>query len=76
MRCLNVMVKKEFEDEDIKITVDYDKCTGEAECVTVCPVDIFELKDDKAVCVHVAECIECCACVSACPQEAIGHSSC
>lgn len=70
------MVKKEFEDGDIKITVDYDKCTGAGECVTVCPVDIFSLKDEKAVCDNVNECIECCACVSACPHEAIEHSSC
>ena len=70
------MVKKEFEEDDIKIIVDYDKCTGAGECVTVCPVDIFSLDNGKAVCVDVGECIECCACVSACPQEAIEHSSC
>ena len=70
------MVKKEFEDGDIKIIVDYEKCTGAGECVTVCPVDIFEVKEGKAVCDNVGQCIECCACVSACPHEAIEHSSC
>ncbi|HMA83087.1 MAG TPA: 4Fe-4S binding protein [Candidatus Thermoplasmatota archaeon] len=70
------MAKKEFEDGDIKIVVDYEKCTGAGECVTVCPVDIFELKDGKAVCNNVSDCIECCACVTACPHEAIEHSSC
>jgi len=70
------MVKKEFEDGDIKIVVDYEKCTGAAECVTVCPVDIFEVENGKAVCKDVGDCIECCACVTACPQEAIEHSSC
>lgn len=70
------MVKKEFEDGDIKITVDYEKCTGAAECVTVCPVDIFEVKGGKAVCKNVGDCIECCACVTACPHDAIEHSSC
>lgn len=70
------MVKKEFSAGDIKITVDYEKCTGVGECVTVCPVDIFSLENQKAVCNNVDECIECCACVSSCPSEAIEHSSC
>jgi NAD-dependent dihydropyrimidine dehydrogenase PreA subunit len=70
------MVKKEFSAGDIKITVDYEKCTGVGECVTVCPVDIFSLENQKAVCSNVDECIECCACVSSCPSEAIEHSSC
>jgi NAD-dependent dihydropyrimidine dehydrogenase PreA subunit len=69
-------MKKEFKEGDIAITIDYDKCSGAAECVSVCPVDIFEVVDGKAVCKNVEECIECCACVSACPKEAIEHSSC
>ena len=28
-----------------KVTVDKDKCTGDAECVDVCPVDVYELND-------------------------------
>jgi NAD-dependent dihydropyrimidine dehydrogenase PreA subunit len=70
------MGKKLFEAEDISISIDYDKCTGVGECVTVCPVDIFNVQDGKAVCVNVGDCIECCACVSACPNDAIEHSSC
>ena len=69
-------MKKDFEEGDIKITVDYDKCTGAGDCVTACPVDIFEVIDGKAVCKNVGECIECCACVSTCPNDAIEHSSC
>ncbi len=69
-------MKKEFTGGDITITVDYDKCEGAGECVTACPVDIFEVANGKAVCSNVEECIECCACVNACPFEAIEHSSC
>jgi NAD-dependent dihydropyrimidine dehydrogenase PreA subunit len=69
-------MKKEFKDGDIIITIDNDKCTGAGECVSACPVDIFELKDGKAICKNVEECIGCCACVSACPNDAIEHSSC
>lgn len=70
------MVKKEFEDNEIKITIDYEKCTGIGECATICPVDIFEVDNGKAIAKNVGECIECCACVSACPHDAIEHSSC
>ena len=69
-------MKKDFEEGSIKITIDYDKCIGAGECVTACPVEIFELKDGKAVVKNLGECIECCACVNACPNEAIEHSSC
>lgn len=69
-------MKKEFEEGDIKITVDYEKCEGLGECVTSCPVEIFELVDGKVIAKDIGECIECCACVAACPKEAIEHSSC
>ena len=69
-------MKKDFEENDMKITIDYDKCTGVGECVTACPVEIFEVTDGKAIAKDVGECIECCACVSACPSDAIEHSSC
>ncbi|HEY0088303.1 MAG TPA: 4Fe-4S binding protein [Candidatus Lokiarchaeia archaeon] len=69
-------MKKEFKESNIKITIDYDKCTGIGECVTACPVEIFEVKEGKAVAKKLDECIECCACVNACPNAAIEHSSC
>ena len=31
------------------VTVDHDKCTGDGECVDVCPVEVYELQDGKAV---------------------------
>jgi NAD-dependent dihydropyrimidine dehydrogenase PreA subunit len=61
---------------DIDITVDYDKCTGVGDCVDMCPVEMFKVVDGKAVVEKIDECTECCACVTACPNEAIEHSSC
>lgn len=41
------MVVKEFSGGSIVIKVDYDKCTGSGECVTACPVNIYEVVDGK-----------------------------
>ena len=38
-------MKKDFEEGDIKIIIDYDKCTGAGDCVNSCPVEIFEVVD-------------------------------
>ncbi len=73
---LDNMAIKEFSGGGITIKIDYDKCSGSGECVTACPVSIYEVVNGKAVAKNVEECIECCACVSACPNNAIEHSSC
>ncbi|MGA7878173.1 MAG: 4Fe-4S binding protein [Desulfoferrobacter sp.] len=46
-----------------KVTVDKDKCTGDAECVDVCPVDVYEIVDGKAEPVNEDECLGCESCV-------------
>lgn len=71
-----LLKKKVFEEGSIKIIVDYEKCQGHGECVTACPVDVFAVEGGKAVARHLQDCIECCACVNACPNGAIEHSSC
>ena len=52
-------------------TVDTDKCIGCGECVEVCPVEVFELEDEKAVPVNAEECLGCESCVEVCEQGAI-----
>lgn len=61
---------------EIIIKIDLDKCKGVAKCVEVCPVDIYEIENGKAVANNLDDCIECCACVETCPEGAIQHSSC
>lgn len=53
------------------VTVDLDKCTGDGECVDVCPVEVFELKDGKADPVNMEECLGCESCVEVCEEAAI-----
>ncbi len=70
-------VKKwESADLGISIEIDYEKCEGHAECIDVCPTDVYELENGKAVVPNIGECIECCSCVEVCPTDAIKHSSC
>lgn len=59
------------EEMSFKVTVDKDKCTGDAECVDVCPVDVYELVDGKAEPVNEDECLGCESCVEVCEQGAI-----
>jgi len=53
------------------VKVDEKKCTGCGTCVSVCPVQVFELKGGKSVVVKPKECIECGSCVVNCPKKAI-----
>ncbi|MFP3513073.1 4Fe-4S dicluster domain-containing protein [Peribacillus sp. SIMBA_075] len=43
-----------------------------ADCVNVCPVDCIELSEDQYI-IDPSICIDCGACESACPVEAIYH---
>jgi NAD-dependent dihydropyrimidine dehydrogenase PreA subunit len=60
----------------ITLEIDYDKCQGHGKCVEECPGEVFELEDHKSTCPGIDDCIECCACIDACPESAIKHSSC
>jgi len=53
------------------IEIDVEKCIGRGDCVDVCPVDVYEMQDEKSVPVNAEECIGCESCVEACEQEAI-----
>ncbi len=59
----------------VKVVVDPKKCNGDAVCVGVCPVSVFEMKDmsgeQKSVVVNNDACIVCRACEVQCPTQAI-----
>ena len=54
-----------------QVTVDKEVCTGCGECVEVCPVEVFELNDDKSEPVHADECLGCESCIEVCEAGAI-----
>ena len=53
------------------VTVDEEKCVGCGECVDVCPVEVFEMVDEKSKPVDVDECLGCESCVEVCEEDAI-----
>lgn len=55
----------------VKVEVDLDKCDGCATCVDVCPVEVFEIVDEKSNPVNADECLACRACETQCPNNAI-----
>ena len=54
-----------------KIEVDQEKCIGCEECIEICPVDVYEMQNEKSVPVNAEECIGCESCVEVCEQGAI-----
>ncbi len=54
-----------------RVEVDADKCTGDEECVNVCPVGVFEMQNEKSVPVNEDECLGCESCIEVCPTGAI-----
>lgn len=61
------------------VSVDWDLCTGEGTCLEVCPVTLFDwsdtpghsLSNKKSDPARENECIQCLACESQCPEQAI-----
>lgn len=54
-----------------RVEVDVDKCTGDEECVNVCPTGVFEMQEGKAVVIAEDECLGCESCLEVCPSGAL-----
>jgi NAD-dependent dihydropyrimidine dehydrogenase PreA subunit len=54
-----------------KPEVDVEKCVGCGEYVEICPVEVYELQNEKSVVVKEEECLGCESCIEVCEHEAI-----
>ncbi len=54
-----------------EVVVDKERCKGCEDCVEVCTVSVFEMKEGKSVPVYVKECLGCRSCVEVCKEKAI-----
>ena len=54
------------------IKIDADKCIGCGACVNVCPVDLYNIVDEKSKLTgNPDDCVLCKACETSCPVGAI-----
>jgi len=59
----------------VKVKVDQKKCSGDALCLDLCPVNVFEMRsvyeERKSTPVRENNCIFCMICEVNCPSKAI-----
>jgi len=54
-----------------KITLDQEKCINYKTCISICPMGVYEDKEDRVEVANESECIACMGCVGAGTVEAI-----
>lgn len=70
-RIKEVMMKHKYLKNVVTLKLNTEKCTGCGRCKEVCPHEVFELTEKKAVIINRDSCIECGACVNNCPFKAL-----
>ena len=65
------MKELRYLDDVSSLVLDKDKCIGCSLCTEVCPHLVFEMQNQKAHLVDFNACMECGACVTNCPADAI-----
>lgn len=54
-----------------EVIVDKEKCKGCEECLEVCTVKVFEMRESKSAPVNMDECLGCQSCAEVCKEKAI-----
>lgn len=77
MRGKSILVCNENNQSNLEdsmgynVIVEAEKCVGCGECVDVCPVEVYEMKEGKSDPVSPEECLGCESCVEVCETSAI-----
>lgn len=66
-----------FEEKQLEVVLDLERCTGAWNCWAVCPEAVFEKRPDihKVAIVRADRCIRCGACLVQCPQDALAFAA-
>ena len=66
-----------FEDKQLQVVLDLERCTGAWSCWAVCPEAVFEKRPEahKVAIVRADRCIRCGACLVQCPQDALAFAA-
>ena len=62
---------KNWNEGENYVEIDLDLYNGSGECMSICPVEVYELVDEKVNADNIEECISCGACEGVCPNKAI-----
>lgn len=57
----------------VEILIDYEKCEGVdcAECVDICPMEIYATDGEKIIVTNATICSLCEVCMDVCPNSAV-----
>lgn len=53
------------------VKIDAEKCIGCGKCIMICPKDVIDMVDDKAVAARPGDCDGLAACMRLCPEGAL-----
>ncbi|MGA2885678.1 MAG: 4Fe-4S binding protein [Halobacteriota archaeon] len=61
----------EVREMDTPIIFDEAECVQCGACVSVCPVEVFEYKNDRTISINLKRCVLCKTCITMCPHGAL-----
>jgi ferredoxin len=61
----------EVRELDTPLLFDEAECVQCGACVSVCPLDVFKLNEDRTITIDLKRCVLCRTCLTMCPQGAL-----